>query len=364
VPDRQAAAAALLERLLADADFRARYRRDPAGAARAAGFAELAPELELPAARALETLELRESRQALVGVLMAAAVEGVAAMEFYEHVLPHVGGLLPGIEEAHAATPGHADGLAAQLGAEGSGGTPTPETLELLDDRHVTFDADGIADLEAGRIDPRVVSVLGELGRDHEIVVSSLCSDHPTLTAGGSVSNHYYGRAFDIASVDGKPVGPSNAAARSLATALDGLDPAIRPSEIGSPWALPGAAHFTDAGHQNHIHVAFDDPLPGQWTPPAPAAEAPAARAEAPAVEGRGDANVAEPLDDPSDDGADEDDGDEDDGDEDDGDEDDGDEDDGDEDAGDEDDGDDEEDEPDEDEPDEDEPDEDEPDDD
>ena len=35
-------------------------------------------------------------------------------------------------------------------------------------------------------------------------------SDHPQLTAGGSVSNHFHGRAVDIAMVDGKPVNASN----------------------------------------------------------------------------------------------------------------------------------------------------------
>ena len=45
------------------------------------------------------------------------------------------------------------------------------------------------------------------------------------------------------------------------------LPPSIRPTEIGSPWALPGAAYFTDGAHQNHIHIGFDDPLPGGWKP-------------------------------------------------------------------------------------------------
>ena len=87
-----------------------------------------------------------------------------------------------------------------------------------------------------------------------------MASDHPKLTSGGSVSNHFHGRAVDIATVDGRPVAPGNAAARELAVALSRLDPGIRPSEIGSPWALSGPAYFTDGGHQDHIHVGFDDP--------------------------------------------------------------------------------------------------------
>ncbi len=303
----------LLARLLADPEFRARHRREHG--------------------RALETLELRESRQALLGALSAAAVEGAVLLEFAEHGLPDLGNLLPGVEEAQAAT----------VRPSGVGA--------LLDNDHVTFDADGIADLRAGRIDARIVSALDELSREHDLVVSSMRSDNPQLTAGGSVSNHFYGRAVDIAMVDGRPVNASNRAARELAIGLSRLDPSIRPDEIGSPWALSGAAYFTDADHQDHIHLGFDQPRTGQAPPhlPPPAGEDD--------VDDKG--VVDDDIDAEAD--ADEDDGDEDDGDEDDGDEDDGDEE---EDsnepasAGDDDD----EDEPDEEEPDEDEPDEDEPD--
>jgi putative modified peptide len=162
--------------------------------------------------------------------------------------------------------PEHVD--PARYGQGGGGGHPSRETLALLDSKRVTFDADGLADLKAGRIDPRVVSVLTSVSRSHRISVSAMASDHPKLTTGGSVSNHFYGRAVDIATVDGRPVGPGNAAARKLAVALSSLDLSIRPSEIGSPWALPGAAYFTDGGHQDHIHVAFDEPVASDWKPP------------------------------------------------------------------------------------------------
>jgi NlpC/P60 family len=156
----------------------------------------------------------------------------------------------------------------AQYGQEGHGGHASKAALALLDGKRVTFDADGIADLKAGRIDARVVSVLTSISRSHRISVSAMTSDHPKFTTGGSVSNHFYGRAVDIATVDGQQVGPGNAAARELAVSLSRLDPSIRPSEIGSPWALPGSAYFTDGGHQDHIHVAFDDPIASDWKPP------------------------------------------------------------------------------------------------
>src|SRR6185503_2026686 len=71
-----------------------------------------------------------------------------------------------------------------QFGAEGTGGTPSPETEALLKYSNVVFDSTGIADLKAGRIDPRVVAVLTKLSEDHKITVSCMCSDHSKFTTG------------------------------------------------------------------------------------------------------------------------------------------------------------------------------------
>ena len=131
--------------------------------------------------------------------------------------------------------------------------------------------------MKSGKMDPRVVSVMNAVSRDHRITVSATISDHDQHTSGGSVSNHYLGRAFDIATVDGQPVNPGNQAAHELAVSLSQLDPSMRPSEIGSPWALGGPAYFTDAAHQNHIHVAFDDPITPDWKPPEELVASPAA---------------------------------------------------------------------------------------
>ena len=70
----------LIERLLVDPLFRARFRQDPVGVCRAEGFDELADELA-PGGKAMHTLELRESRSSLAGVVMAVAAEGVAVAE-------------------------------------------------------------------------------------------------------------------------------------------------------------------------------------------------------------------------------------------------------------------------------------------
>ena len=104
-------AARLIERVLSDPAFRARYRRDPAAAAREAG---LEPSDEA-AGNPLETLELRESKSSLAGAMLAAAVEGVAVYDIADHVL---GG---GVADAQAATsqPGRRERPPSSVDADG-----------------------------------------------------------------------------------------------------------------------------------------------------------------------------------------------------------------------------------------------------
>src|SRR5947199_7147806 len=80
----------LLEQLLQDPVLRERFRRDPVGTARDLGLDRLADELALDGADPMETLEPRESRSSLAGVLMAATLEGVGIYEGGHHLLPPV----------------------------------------------------------------------------------------------------------------------------------------------------------------------------------------------------------------------------------------------------------------------------------
>ena len=79
--DETALAGRLIERLLVDPVFRGEFRRDPVGACVAAGLPGLAVELGGSGGSGMETLELRESRSSLAGVVMAAAVEGLSVAE-------------------------------------------------------------------------------------------------------------------------------------------------------------------------------------------------------------------------------------------------------------------------------------------
>ena len=58
-------------------------------------------------------------------------------------------------------------------------------------------------DITGGALDPRIVALIGAITQQHQMTISALRSDHSEYTTEGYVSNHYYGRAMDIAAVDG-----------------------------------------------------------------------------------------------------------------------------------------------------------------
>lgn len=87
MPDQAERSVALIERLLEDPGLRRRFRADPAAVLSEHGLGELAPELGA-GKRALMTLEMRESRSSLAGVMMAAAAEGVDVAHLAARAMP------------------------------------------------------------------------------------------------------------------------------------------------------------------------------------------------------------------------------------------------------------------------------------
>ena len=343
--DRHDRAADLLERLLTDRAFRASFRQNPAAAAKKYGLDDLAEELS-GKGKALYTLEIRESRSSLAGMMLAAAAEGVSASDLADQVgqgqldTPAQIALtraLSRVDLQAVAGPSHsgADGVAGagveavdpaaagpalndsgqglesgvfagvgEPGAEPEGASDTmqfsavdapapvgdaPEapadappaagadlasaaggagggqaTIEaVIDDPDLDLPPEVEADLRSGEIDPRAVMLLHKLGNSgHEVGLSVMKTGHRQFTSGGSVSNHFVGRGFDIATVDGKAVDPTNEAARDVAEQLAGLPPELRPTEIGTPWDIGEDGFFTDAAHCNHLHIGWDGPCP------------------------------------------------------------------------------------------------------
>ncbi len=116
-------------------------------------------------------------------------------------------------------------------------------------------------DLDSGAIDPRIVGLLGAITQSHQITISALRSDHSEYTTEGNVSNHYYGRAMDIAAVDGvsctdtEPTAPCG----ELAKTLSELPAPAMPTELIYCYDVdgPGPA-FARSDHCDHVHVGYD----------------------------------------------------------------------------------------------------------
>jgi hypothetical protein len=116
-------------------------------------------------------------------------------------------------------------------------------------------------DYRSPRLDRRVRTLLVAAADRHRIRVSCLRTGHSWFVKGTRrVSNHSVWRAVDVDWVDGRPVSPTNPAARQLALWIGRGGAEVQPSEVGSPWRIGGRPWFTDAGHQGHLHVGFGGP--------------------------------------------------------------------------------------------------------
>jgi Transglycosylase SLT domain len=120
------------------------------------------------------------------------------------------------------------------------------------------------ADVEAGRVDARLLAVLLFLASEHRLgSVGPFATGHSLYVEGTNrISNHAYGRAADIPIVDGVAVSSSNQSAHAAAQSLMSVGEPLRPDELGSPWDLPYPGAFTDSSHQDHLHVAYTEEGP------------------------------------------------------------------------------------------------------
>ena len=114
-------------------------------------------------------------------------------------------------------------------------------------------------DLRDPHTDPRIRELLKHVLQRWSVRVSCVKTGHSRYVKGTRrTSNHYHWRALDIDMVSGHPVSSRNPAAKALADWLNALQGELQPSEIGSPFSLPGGAHsFTDEDHQGHLHVGY-----------------------------------------------------------------------------------------------------------
>ena len=133
-------------------------------------------------------------------------------------------------------------------------------TERLLAHEDVWLYDSGRDDLAAGRIDVRVIVLIGYLVERHgSITVSSLFSGHRKFARPGVVSAHVYGHAVDIAAIGGsaiagnqEPGGVTEAAVRSVLL----LPAELQPQQVISLLGLGGPS-FPLRDHGDHIHVGF-----------------------------------------------------------------------------------------------------------
>jgi putative modified peptide len=150
--ERERAAAELLERLMSDPAFRAAFRVDPARALREAGLPEVADQVgPVGPRKALETLEVRESRSSLAGAMMAAFVEGLHIAGPSEAVAASRPAAPAPIQEPPAPVHGSPAAIDAAGSASGSpGGSLSPDdVVEIAEQRNAGPQAGVAADAGA-----------------------------------------------------------------------------------------------------------------------------------------------------------------------------------------------------------------------
>ena len=130
----------------------------------------------------------------------------------------------------------------------------------LLKDERVWVYWGGQSDLDADRIDVRIVVLIAYLAERHEsVTVSSLFSGHRKYSRPGVISAHTYGQAVDIAAVGGtsilgnsQPGGLTEDAVKSVLL----LPAELQPQQVISLLGLGGPS-FPLADHGDHIHVGY-----------------------------------------------------------------------------------------------------------
>jgi hypothetical protein len=130
----------------------------------------------------------------------------------------------------------------------------------VLASRRLAIYPGGRADIANGLTDVRVLLLLSYLSsRYREVTVTSLTTGHSLFTASGNVSAHSYGRAVDIAALNGTPIlghqEQGGLTERALWKIL--LLPAeLEPKELISLYALGGPS-FALADHADHVHAGY-----------------------------------------------------------------------------------------------------------
>ena len=129
----------------------------------------------------------------------------------------------------------------------------------LLDER-ISIYPGGRVDIQAGRVNIRILVLMAYLAEAHgQASVSSLISGHRLYSRPGVVSAHIYGLAADISVLGGlsilgnsQPGGMTEAAVRNVLL----LPAELQPRQVISLLGMGGPS-FPMGNHDDHIHVGY-----------------------------------------------------------------------------------------------------------
>ena len=130
----------------------------------------------------------------------------------------------------------------------------------ILKDRRITIYPGGRSDIQAGRVNIRVLVLMAYLAEAHgQLTVSCLISGHRLYARPGVVSAHIYGLAADLSVVGNtsimghsQPGGITEKAVRNILQ----LPSELQPRQLISLLGLGGPS-FPLANHDDHIHVGY-----------------------------------------------------------------------------------------------------------
>jgi hypothetical protein len=166
----------------------------------------------------------------------------------------------------------------------GEDGEAGGEAKKLLEDPDFGASPEAAGDLEAGKVDERLVAVLLTITREHRICVDAFKEGHFFLPgvpdgpripegygeSGGLPNTHYFGRAADVWWVDGKPVegNATDPDVLDVGRTLAGIPARRRPDQIIGPKKWTNALGYgREEGwvpnpdqlrlHADHIHIGY-----------------------------------------------------------------------------------------------------------
>jgi hypothetical protein len=133
-------------------------------------------------------------------------------------------------------------------------------TQRILRDKRISVYPGGRADLEAGRVNVRIIALIAYLAEAHgQVTVSCLISGHRLYARPGVISAHIYGLAADISTLGGlsimgnsAPGGMTEEGVRNILM----LPSELQPRQVISLLGMGGPS-FPMGNHDDHIHVGF-----------------------------------------------------------------------------------------------------------